>query len=114
MLLNRAAVAALGYTRDTPDPPGGQIVGDHAGHPTGVLLAAPSPLILYGVLGRLPVLVPDEQLSSTRHFFRELNRFGITSAIAAVGGSPAPRSPVAHQDEQFGGRAHASCIYPGR
>ena len=86
-ILNRAAVAALGYTKDTPDPPGGQIVRDHAGNPTGVLLAAPAPFILYGALGRLPVLDPDQQLSSTRHFFRELNRFGITSAIDAAGGS---------------------------
>ena len=86
-ILNRAAVAALGYTKETPDPPGGQIVRDHAGNPTGVLLAAPAPFILYGALGRLPSLDPDQQLSSTRHFFRELNRFGITSAIDAAGGS---------------------------
>ena len=86
-ILNRAAVAALGYTKDTPDPPGGQVVRDHAGNPTGVLLAAPAPFILYGALGRLPILGSDQQLSSTRHFFRELNRFGITSAIDAAGGS---------------------------
>lgn len=86
-ILNRAAVAALGYDKNTPDPPGGQIVRDYAGNPTGVLLAAPAPFVLYGVLGRLPVLDPDQQLSSTRHFFRELNRFGITSAIDAAGGS---------------------------
>jgi predicted amidohydrolase YtcJ len=86
-ILNRAAIAALGYTKDTPDPPGGQIVRDYAGNPTGVLLAAPAPFILYGALGRLPVLDPDQQLSSTRHFLRELNRFGITSAIDAAGGS---------------------------
>ncbi|HZT95669.1 MAG TPA: amidohydrolase, partial [Chloroflexota bacterium] len=86
-ILNRAAVAALGYTKETPDPPGGQIVRDHAGNPTGVLLAMPAPFILYGALGRLPVLDPDQQLSSTRHFFRELNRYGITSAIDAAGGS---------------------------
>jgi hypothetical protein len=86
-ILNRAAVAALGYTKDTPNPPGGQIVRDYAGNPTGVQLAAPAPFILYGALGRLPLLDPDQQLSSTRHFFRELNRFGITSAIDAAGGS---------------------------
>ena len=85
-ILNRAAITALGYTKDTPDPPGGQIVRDHAGNPTGILLAAPAPFILYGALGRLPVLDPEQQLSSTRHFFRELNRFGITSAIDAAGG----------------------------
>jgi predicted amidohydrolase YtcJ len=33
-ILNRPAVAALGYAKDTPDPPGGQIVRDHAGNPT--------------------------------------------------------------------------------
>src|SRR5258707_12465715 len=66
---------------------GAQIVRDHAGHPTEVLLATPAPFILYGVLGRLPVLDPDQQVSCTRHFLRELNRFGITSAIDGVGGS---------------------------
>jgi predicted amidohydrolase YtcJ len=55
--------------------------------PPGCCPAAPAPFILYGVLGRLPVLDPDQQVSSTRHFLRELNRFGITSAIDAAGGS---------------------------
>ena len=86
-ILNRAAITALGYTKNTPDPPGWQIVRDHASSPTGVLLATPAPFILYGVLGRLPVLEPDQQVSFTRHFFGELNRFGITIAIDAVGGS---------------------------
>ncbi|KNX37412.1 amidohydrolase [Luteipulveratus halotolerans] len=31
-----AALAAVGYTRDTPDPAGGQIVRDERGEPTGV------------------------------------------------------------------------------
>ena len=52
-----------------------------------MLLATPAPFILYGALGRLPVLDPDQQVSCTRHFLRELNRFGITSAIDGVGGS---------------------------
>src|SRR5580692_2841629 len=34
-LLNRAALEAVGYTADSPNPPGGEIVRDHAGHPTG-------------------------------------------------------------------------------
>ncbi len=33
------------------------------------------------------VLDPNQQVSSTRYFLRELNRFGITSAIDAAGGS---------------------------
>src|ERR1700722_6485379 len=38
-LLNRAALRACGYSKDTPDPPGGQIVRDSLGNPTGLLLA---------------------------------------------------------------------------
>jgi predicted amidohydrolase YtcJ len=100
-ILNRPAVAALGYAKDTPDPPGGQIVRDHAGNPTDVLLAAPAPFILYGVLGRLPVLDPDQQVSSTRHFVRELNRFGISSAIDGAG-----------ESQQFPATTPPSCISP--
>ncbi|WP_248785493.1 amidohydrolase family protein, partial [Escherichia coli] len=33
-LLNRAALRACGYNKDTPDPPGGQIVRDSLGNPT--------------------------------------------------------------------------------
>lgn len=35
--LNTAALRAAGITRDTPDPPGGAIVKDSAGEPTGLL-----------------------------------------------------------------------------
>ncbi|WP_313919575.1 amidohydrolase [Tahibacter sp.] len=85
-LLNRAALRAVGYTRDTPDPPGGRIVRDAAGHPTGLLLAKPNALILYATLAMGPKLPPDYQENSTRHFMRELNRLGITSVIDAGGG----------------------------
>ncbi|WP_172899521.1 amidohydrolase [Micromonospora echinaurantiaca] len=85
-LMNRAAVRAAGFTRDTPDPRGGQIVRGRDGEPTGVLLAAPSALILYSTLAKAPVLGEDDRRTSTRHFLRELNRFGLTSAIDAAGG----------------------------
>ncbi|WP_202843447.1 amidohydrolase [Luteimonas saliphila] len=85
-LLNRAALRAVGYTRDTPDPPGGRIERDKAGNPTGLLLARPNALILYATLSKGPRLPPDYQLNSTRHYMRELNRLGITSVIDAGGG----------------------------
>ena len=85
-ILNRAAVEAVGLTKDTPDPPGGQIVRGHNGTPTGLLLAAPAATLLYRTLAAGPVLGPGEQRESTRHFLRELNRFGLTSAIDAGGG----------------------------
>ncbi|TQV86789.1 amidohydrolase [Exilibacterium tricleocarpae] len=85
-LLNRAALHALGFNRDTPDPPGGVIERDPSGNPTGLLLAKPSALILYSTLGQAPALPLADQLNSTRHYMREMNRLGITSVIDAGGG----------------------------
>ncbi len=85
-LLNGAALRACGYTKDTPEPPGGQIVRDAKGEPTGLLLAKPNASILYATLARGPKLPFDYQLNSTRHFMRELNRLGVTGAIDAGGG----------------------------
>ncbi|MFI9747780.1 amidohydrolase [Streptomyces sp. NPDC052494] len=85
-LMNRAAVRAAGFTRDTPDPRGGHIVRGRDGEPNGVLLAAPSALILYSTLAKAPALDEADKRTSTRHFLRELNRFGLTSAVDAAGG----------------------------
>jgi predicted amidohydrolase YtcJ len=85
-LLNGAALRAVGYTRDTPEPPGGQILRDSAGNPNGLLLAKPNASILYATLAKGPKLPPEYQLNSTRHFMRELNRLGVTGAIDAGGG----------------------------
>ena len=85
-LLNAAALRAVGYTKDTPDPPAGEIVRDAAGNPTGLFVAKPNAGILYATLARGPKLPFDYQLNSTRHFMRELNRLGVTGAIDAGGG----------------------------
>ncbi len=85
-VLNRAALKAMGYDKDTPDPRGGQIMRGRGGEPTGMLLAAPSALILYSTLAKAPILDEEHRKTSTRHFLRELNRFGLTSAIDAAGG----------------------------
>ncbi|MGE0864362.1 MAG: amidohydrolase, partial [Vicinamibacterales bacterium] len=84
--LNGAALRAVGYTKDTPDPPGGAIERDRQGNPTGLLLAKPNANILYSTLARGPRLGVDDQINSTRHFMRELNRLGVTSIIDAGGG----------------------------
>jgi predicted amidohydrolase YtcJ len=86
-ILNGAALRAAGYTKDTPAPPGGQIVRDVRGEPTGLLLAKPNAAILYATLAKGPKLPLEYQLNSTRHFMRELNRLGVTGAIDAGGGS---------------------------
>lgn len=85
-MLNQAALRAVGYTRDSPDPPGGMIARDKAGHPTGLLLAKPNAMILYATLAKGPKLPLEQQINSTRHFLRELNRLGVTSCIDAGGG----------------------------
>ncbi|MDR3465545.1 MAG: amidohydrolase [Xanthobacteraceae bacterium] len=85
-LLNGAALRAVGYTRETPEPPGGEIIRDARGNPTGLLLAKPNANILYATLARGPKLPFDYQVNSTRHFMRELNRLGVTGAIDAGGG----------------------------
>jgi predicted amidohydrolase YtcJ len=85
-LLNRAALRALGYTAKTPAPPGGEIELDQRGNPTGVLIARPNAMILYSTLAKGPKLPLEYQANSTRHFMRELNRLGVTSAIDAGGG----------------------------
>src|SRR4030095_9408512 len=85
-LLNAAALRAVGYTKDTPNPPGGEIARDAEGNPTGLLLAKPNAAILYATLARGPRLPLEYQVNSSRHFMRELNRLGITSVIDAGGG----------------------------
>ncbi|MDB5924096.1 MAG: amidohydrolase family protein [Betaproteobacteria bacterium] len=85
-LLNRAALRAAGYDRNTPNPPGGEIQRDRSGEPTGLLIAKPNAFILYSTLAKGPKLPFEQQLNSTRQFMRELNRFGVTSVIDAGGG----------------------------
>lgn len=85
-LLNAAALRACGYTRDTPDPPGGEFQRDKAGRPTGLLIARPNALILYATLAKAPKPPPEHAANSTRQFMRELNRLGVTSVIDAGGG----------------------------
>jgi predicted amidohydrolase YtcJ len=66
-MLNKAAVRACGYTKETPDPPAGEIQRDKS--------------------GKQPKLPPEQQMNSSRHFMRELNRLGFTSLVDAGGGS---------------------------
>ena len=84
--LNRAALKAVGFTRDTPAPPGGVIERDSRGEPTGLILATPNAMILYSTLAKGPKLSYEHQMNSTRHYMIEMNRFGITSVIDAGGG----------------------------
>ena len=85
-ILNAAALRAVGYTKDTKEFPGGQIVRDAGGEPTGLLVAKPNATILYATLAKGPKLPAEYQKNSTRHFMREVNRLGVTGVIDAGGG----------------------------
>jgi predicted amidohydrolase YtcJ len=86
-LINRAAVRALGWDQSPPpNPDGGRYEFVDGG---AVLHAEPNPLILYQMIARPPQLSPEDQVNSTLHFYRELNRLGVTSAVDAGGGGHA-------------------------
>jgi predicted amidohydrolase YtcJ len=70
----------------TTNPPGGLIARDASGKPTGLFIAEPNALILYSTIAQAPKLSFEDQLNSSRHYMRELNRFGVTSASDAGGG----------------------------
>jgi predicted amidohydrolase YtcJ len=76
-LLNKAGVAALGWTADTKPPEG----GSYEFVDGGAMLRKPA--AAYTPIGKLPSLSADDQVNSTQHFFRELSRFGLTSALDA-------------------------------
>jgi predicted amidohydrolase YtcJ len=82
--LNKAAVDRLGLSPDTRTPPGTAYEFTPDGG--AIIHAKPNPDLLYGTIGALPPMSADEQAVSTQYFYRELNRFGLTSVIDAGGG----------------------------
>ena len=85
-LVNRAGLRVLGWNKDTPDPFGGVLARDAMGNPTGMVISTFSLASLLSVFARIPKLGAEEQILSTRHMMRELNRLGVTSLIDAGGG----------------------------
>lgn len=82
--LNKAGVEALGYTADMETPEGSRIeILDNGG---AILHAEPNPALLYKTIGALPQLSEEDQVNSTKQYYRELNRLGLTSAVDAGGG----------------------------
>jgi predicted amidohydrolase YtcJ len=78
-LLNRSGAAALGLTRGSQPPEG----GSYEFVDGGAILRKPA--AVYSPIGQLPALSAEDQVNSTQHFFRELNRFGLTSVLDAGG-----------------------------
>ena len=76
-VLNSAGLAAVGIGRDTPDPPGGVIVRDDAGVPTGLLLE------LNGWLRERISPSPGADTAALRRFAQGLLEYGITAVTDA-------------------------------
>ena len=62
-------------------------------------------------IARLPQLSPEDQVNSTRHFFRELNRFGLTSMVDPGGGGHAYPSDYKATEALAGAYAWYSSLF---
>jgi predicted amidohydrolase YtcJ len=81
-ILNTAGLKALGITNDVQDPPLGRVLRDNNGRPIGVLG-------FFGILNwylKLPQPALEQEIESSRNFFRELNRVGLTTVGDVAGG----------------------------
>jgi predicted amidohydrolase YtcJ len=84
--VNKKGIQVLGYDSKTAYE-GSLVELDGEGNPTGMLFAKETPKAIYMTLGLTTKLSHEERLNSTLQYYRELNRFGITSAGDAAGGS---------------------------
>lgn len=83
-LANTLALELAGITRDTPDPPGGSIVRDADGEPTGMLKDA----AMNAVYAVIPESSPAEIATALRAAMRVANENGVTS-VQDMSASPA-------------------------
>ncbi|MEM9352115.1 MAG: amidohydrolase [Planctomycetota bacterium] len=85
--LNAAALRALGIDRHYYEPfVSGRLERNDQGRPTGLAMARPNAQPLYALLDMAPKLDFEQQITSTKHYFRALNGLGLTSALDCAGG----------------------------
>jgi len=86
-MLNRKAIEVLNYNNEPIDLYAkGRIEKNRNGKATGIITAAPSGLIMYKTLSKLPKKSKGQQVLGARHFMNEMNVLGITSISDAGGG----------------------------
>lgn len=74
-LANSAALKLAGITKDTPDPPGGTIVRDEAGNPTGVLKDAAMDYLDKVI----PALTHEQRTHAAKRALAHAAALGVTS-----------------------------------
>ena len=74
-LANAAALGRAGITEQTPDPPGGAIVRDASGLPTGVLEGA----AMDAVVRVIPKVTPEQRLHTIKRAMEHAESLGVTS-----------------------------------
>ncbi|MBV8196523.1 MAG: amidohydrolase [Candidatus Eremiobacteraeota bacterium] len=75
VLANSRAMAIAGISASTADPPGGRILRDARGNPTGVFVDAAQNLIY----DKIPPPSHDQLIRATRGAIAECNRYGLTA-----------------------------------
>ena len=85
--LNKAALRALGIDKHYYEPfVAGRLERNDHGNPTGLAMARPNAQPLYALLDMAPKLDFEQQITSTKHYFKALNGLGLTSALDCAGG----------------------------
>ena len=85
-VLNKKAMEVLNINKNSQAPKGSFYERDKSGKPTGRLVAAPNPMILYKTIGALPHMTQEEQINSSSNYYHKLLSFGMTSAADGGGG----------------------------
>lgn len=75
VLANSLALKLIGITRDTPNPPGGEIVHDTHGEPTGILKDA----AMVPAYARVPPISHERRMKAVRRAMAHAARIGVTS-----------------------------------
>ena len=106
--VNSRVLHLANITRETPDPPGGTIVRDKTGEPTGTLLETAVDLAYHVA----PAPTQSEKVGALGNAGRALNAMGITSAVDATPGVSAWDSAAeipAYQEAAASGALSVRC-----